>query len=53
MIELCQSRRGTQKDLVYIDENRVLLKYSLPLSEIVEDFFDQVRSMPNRRFEKE
>eukprot|EP00047_Mylnosiga_fluctuans_P008313 m.6808 g.6808 ORF g.6808 m.6808 type:complete len:642 (+) comp2134_c0_seq1:16-1941(+) len=45
MIDLCQSRRGMQHDMTFLDQTRVMLKYTLPLSEIVEDFFDQVKSV--------
>lgn len=40
-----QSRRGEQLDVVYIDENRVMLKYMLPLSEIIIDFYDELKSL--------
>lgn len=44
MIELCQDHRGLQKNLQYLDENRVVLTYSLPLNEIVTDFYDLLKS---------
>lgn len=44
IMELCQDRRGTFKDMKYIDENRVDLHYVLPLNEIVYDFFDALKS---------
>ncbi|MCS1350444.1 translation elongation factor 4 [Mechercharimyces sp. CAU 1602] len=44
VMELCQSRRGDYKDMKYLDENRVNIVYDLPLSEIVFDFFDQLKS---------
>ena len=40
-----QNRRGEQTQLTYLDETRVMLKYSLPLSEIVIDFYDQLKSL--------
>ena len=40
-----QDRRGKQQNLLYLDCSRVLLKYKLPLSEVVVDFFDQVKSL--------
>lgn len=39
LMELCQERRGTLKDMTYMDETRVDLHYILPLGEIVYDFF--------------
>ncbi|MGQ9826125.1 MAG: translation elongation factor 4, partial [Desulfotomaculales bacterium] len=44
VMELCQERRGTFKNMEYLGENRVLLNYELPLAEIVYDFFDQLKS---------
>ena len=44
IMELCQDRRGTFKDMKYLDENRVDLHYILPLNEIVYDFFDALKS---------
>ncbi|TPW70217.1 translation elongation factor 4 [Schumannella sp. 10F1B-5-1] len=44
IMELCQSRRGTMKSMDYLGEDRVELKYVLPLGEIVFDFFDQLKS---------
>ncbi|CAO3647063.1 unnamed protein product [Cunninghamella echinulata] len=44
MIELCGSRRGEQKDYVYVDDKRVMMKYVLPLAEIVQDFYDELKS---------
>ncbi len=45
LLQLCQERRGKQKDLSYIDEDRVLLKYEMPLNEIVTDFYDRLKSL--------
>ncbi|XP_062513752.1 translation factor GUF1 homolog, mitochondrial-like [Corticium candelabrum] len=45
MLNLCMTRRGQQQSVIYIDESRVMLKYILPLSEIVIDFFDQLKSL--------
>ncbi len=39
-----QSRRGIQQEMLYLDETRVLLKYIMPLSEVVLDFYDAVKS---------
>ncbi|MBO5955350.1 MAG: elongation factor 4 [Clostridia bacterium] len=44
IMELCQERRGTYIDMTYLDENRVTLKYELPLNEIIYDFFDALKS---------
>lgn len=44
LMELCQERRGTMKDMKYLDATRVDLHYELPLGEIVYDFFDAVKS---------
>ncbi|MFM6971776.1 MAG: elongation factor 4, partial [Rhodoluna sp.] len=44
VMELCQSRRGAMIDMQYLGEDRVQLRYTLPLAEIVFDFFDQLKS---------
>lgn len=44
VMELCQSRRGTMKGMDYLSESRVEMHYTLPLAEIVFDFFDQLKS---------
>ena len=44
IMELCQAKRGTFKDMQYIDDNRVSLRYDIPLAEIVYDFFDRLKS---------
>lgn len=44
IMELCQEKRGIYKDLVYLDEKRVKVNYTLPLGEIVFDFFDSLKS---------
>ena len=44
IIELCQNKRGIYKTMDYIDESRVCITYHLPLSEIVYDFFDKLKS---------
>ena len=44
IMELCQQRRGTYRDLVYFDDTRVIVKYDLPLSEIIYNFFDKLKS---------
>jgi len=45
MMKLCQERRGQQKDMKFISENRVMLTYSLPLAEMVIDFYDKLKSI--------
>jgi len=44
IMELCQQRRGAQTGMDYLSEDRVELHYTLPLAEIVFDFFDQLKS---------
>ena len=43
-MELCQNRRGALQGMEYISEDRVELRYTLPLAEIVFDFFDALKS---------
>ncbi|XP_062963636.1 translation factor GUF1, mitochondrial isoform X4 [Cynocephalus volans] len=42
---LCQARRAIQKNMIFIDQNRVMLKYLFPLNEIVVDFYDSLKSL--------
>ncbi|GAB3623902.1 translation elongation factor 4 [Mariniluteicoccus endophyticus] len=44
ILELCQQKRGVQKALDYLSEDRVEIRYELPLAEIVFDFFDALKS---------
>lgn len=44
IMELCQSRRGDMQGMDYLSEDRVEMRYTLPLAEIVFDFFDQLKS---------
>lgn len=44
IMELCQQRRGTLLGMDYLSEDRVEIRYTLPLAEIVFDFFDQLKS---------
>ena len=44
IMELCQDKRGTFRDMKYIEGGRVLLNYDLPLNEVIYDFFDQLKS---------
>lgn len=45
IMTLCMNKRGTQKDLVYLDEKRVELVYDMPLSEVLFDFYDKLKSV--------
>ncbi|WP_457567740.1 translation elongation factor 4 [Desulfurobacterium sp.] len=45
IIQLCQERRGEQKGFTYLDQTRVELQYDMPLSEILFDFFDKLKSV--------
>jgi GTP-binding protein LepA len=44
VMELCQERRGTMGTMNYLSETRVEMHYTLPLAEVVFDFFDQLKS---------
>ncbi|AIQ48819.1 MULTISPECIES: translation elongation factor 4 [Paenibacillus] len=44
VMELCQNKRGEFVNMEYLDTNRVTITYQIPLSEIVYDFFDQLKS---------
>ena len=44
IMDLCQERRGTYISMEYMEETRALLKYTLPLNEIIYDFFDALKS---------
>ena len=44
IMKLCQERRGVNNGMDYIDETRVVIKYDLPLNEIIYDFFDALKS---------
>ncbi len=44
IMQLCQERRGTYISMEYMEETRALLKYDLPLNEIIYDFFDALKS---------
>jgi GTP-binding protein LepA len=45
MIKLCEEKRGIQTDMSFLDEERVILKYRLPLNEVATDFYDQLKSL--------
>ena len=44
IMELCQDKRGTFRDMKYIEGGRVLLNYDMPLNEVIYDFFDNLKS---------
>ena len=44
IMELCQEKRGTFRDMKYIDGGRVSLSYDIPLNEVIYDFFDTLKS---------
>lgn len=44
VMKLCEEKRGEQKNMKYIGENRVVVTYEMPFSEIVYDFFDRLKS---------
>lgn len=44
IMNLCQERRGVYLGMEYIEENRAILRYDLPLNEIIYDFFDALKS---------
>ncbi len=44
IMDLCTSRRGEFKNMVYLDANRVEMHYEMPLNEIIYDFFDALKS---------
>lgn len=45
VLSLCQEKRGIQKDMSYLDEDRVVLSYQLPLNEVATDFYDTLKSI--------
>lgn len=44
IMELCRMKRGVQKNMAYLDEKRVELTYEMPLSEVLFDFYDKLKS---------
>ena len=44
VMDICQEKRGTFKNMEYIEETRVMIHYELPLNEIIYDFFDLLKS---------
>ncbi|HLB94841.1 MAG TPA: translation elongation factor 4, partial [Nitrospiria bacterium] len=45
LLALCEERRGIQKELAYLDVDRVMLVYELPLNEVILDFYDRLKSV--------
>ncbi len=45
IMNLCQERRGQQKDMTYLTEDRLILKYVLPLNEVATNFYDELKSL--------
>ncbi len=45
ILELCQKKRGEQKEMRHLDEGRLILKYRLPLNEVATDFYDHLKSL--------
>lgn len=45
ILELCQEKRGVQKDFSYISQDRIMVTYELPLNEILWDFYDRLKSV--------
>ncbi|MFT6765766.1 MAG: elongation factor 4 [Alteromonas naphthalenivorans] len=45
ILELCQRKRGEQKNMEPLDESRMIVKYKLPLNEVATDFYDQIKSL--------
>ena len=45
ILQLCQDKRGTQKNIEYLSPTRVMLTYELPLNDIVLDFYDRLKSV--------
>ena len=45
IIKLCQDKRGVQKELKFLSEERIILNYLLPLNEVATDFYDQLKSL--------
>lgn len=45
VFSLCQEKRGRQTNMSYLDENRVIVTYKLPLNEVATDFYDRLKSL--------
>lgn len=45
IIKLCEDKRGIQESMTFMDEDRIILRYKLPLNEVAIDFYDQLKSL--------
>lgn len=45
IIKLCEEKRGIQESMTFMDEDRIILRYKLPLNEVAIDFYDQLKSL--------
>jgi len=45
VMELCKNKRGVNTDMKYLDQNRVILKFEIPLASIIVDFYDMLKSL--------
>ncbi len=45
IIKLCEEKRGAQKEMTFLSEERVILVYRLPLNEVATDFYDELKSL--------
>lgn len=45
LLKICQDRRGIQRELKYLDQERVMVVYELPLNEVILDFYDRLKSL--------
>ncbi len=45
ILELCQEKRGSQKDFTYLSKDRIRVTYEIPLNEILWDFYDKLKSL--------
>src|SRR4029078_11544239 len=48
IMEVCQTKRGTRQGMDYLSEDRVEMRYTLPMGEIVFDFFDELKLRTKR-----
>jgi GTP-binding protein LepA len=44
ILQLCQERRGIQRDIHFLDPTRVMISYEMPLNEVILDFYDKLKS---------
>ncbi|HKC95652.1 MAG TPA: translation elongation factor 4, partial [Nitrospira sp.] len=44
ILQLCQERRGAQRDIHFLDPTRVMISYEMPLNEVILDFYDKLKS---------